>query len=92
VKIWEFLAKMPAVNVKLAFAMLLAAATAVKVLAFNWEPTILWLGFVSAWDGIALGQYAIKRSTDIGYAKAKTEPVPEVVEPDPNKPRSVGGA
>jgi len=91
-KIWDFFAKMPAVNVKLAFAMMLAAATAVKVLVFNWEPTLLWLGFVGAWDGLALGQYAVKRSTDIDYTEAKRDSGVVVVAPDPDKPSEMGGA
>jgi len=91
-KLWDFFAKMPAVNVKLTFAMLLALGTAVKVLVFNWEPTLLWLGFVGAWDGLALGQYATKRLTDYDYVEAKNAPPIVVESVDPDKPLGMGGA
>lgn len=43
----------------------------------EWEPSFTVLGFLTAWAGLDTLQFGVKRSTDSGYAAAKSGKPPE---------------
>lgn len=62
-KLWSWLATMPSTNVRIAVTILMAMATAVRVLATGWNPPWEWLGFLCVWAGLDVAQFSAKRAT-----------------------------
>lgn len=60
---WTWLAELPSTNVRILATICLAIATGVKVIGWEWEPPIEWLGFLTLWAGLDVGQFWIKRKT-----------------------------
>lgn len=83
-RLWEWLAKMPSTNVRIAATILLALGTGIRVVGFGWDPPLDWLGFLIVWAGLDVTQFSAKRATSTEYVTAKqgapvvTEPRPEV--------------
>lgn len=73
--IWKLIGEMPSTNVRIAVSMLMALATAVRVVGFSWEPPIEWLGFLTVWAGLDVAQFGKNRTTDYGYVAAN-KPTP----------------
>lgn len=62
-KLFDVLGKMPSTNTRIAVTLLCVVATAVRVVALGWNPSLEWLGFLVAMSGIDAAQYFGKRST-----------------------------
>lgn len=81
---WSWIAVMPTTNLKLFSVMTLDWATAfVTYYMFirRIEPSgayDAWLVFLAGLNGFAVGQFGVKRSTDMGYAAAKNSGQPDI--------------
>lgn len=92
---WDWLSSLPSTNAGFLISVVLAMATAVKVLGWGWEPPVEWLGFIIAWSGLGTAQFLGKRMTEFkpGDLPAKMEttvtktvsidPAPKPPEPVP---------
>lgn len=68
---WDWVAKMPSTNLRIAITILLALATGIRVVASaKWDPPNDWLVFLSVWAGLDVLQFSAKRITQ------KPEPAP----------------
>lgn len=70
-RLWDAVARMPSTNVRIVVTLVMAMATAVRVVVFSWTPPVEWLGFLTLWAGLDVAQFGTKRSTETGYVAAK---------------------
>lgn len=84
--VWKFFSEMPSTNVRIAMSIIMALATAVRVVFLGWEPSYQWLGFLVIWAGLDVAQFSSKRNTDADFIAAKQGNAP----PGPSAPPQVG--
>lgn len=83
---WHLLGTMPSTNARIGLSLLMAAATATRVVGFGWEPATEWLVFLTAWAGLDGLQFWAKRTTDSSFVAAKQSGEVPPTEPPPKQP------
>lgn len=86
--VWHVLGTMPSTNARISLSLLMAAATATRVVGFGWIPATEWLVFLTAWAGLDGLQFWAKRTTDSAHVAAKQGVLPP--EEPPQKQPEIG--
>lgn len=59
----EWIGKLPTTNLRIVVSLVLAVATGIKVIGWNWDVPGDWLTFLTVWAGLDVIQFAQKRAT-----------------------------
>ncbi len=61
---WKIFAEMPSTNLRIAATIALALVTGIRVIGWGWDPPDSWLYFLTAWAGLDVVQFGVKRATN----------------------------